>query len=256
MTTIIAGIAVGLLLLWGGIFALLRLVVVFERKHVFVLGGYTTLVAGLVMGLVLFTAAERQQEHRAELQQQMDTVTRRLSDLSERLVGQLSEKADLTASEFEIRARLQTEQADHARTREDLAQKEREYEELDQVLDRERKANRAYQDDINRKLDEHFTSQGQRYQSIGESLEVHRRAVQGIQKHLESLQHDVGKANAQVAELATGQSDLLAKVNAARQVGDSNAQKVDALARSQKALQDDLVRTIAQVDSLYSWKKK
>ena len=68
MTTIIAAIAVGLLLLWAGILGLLKLVDFFERKHILSLGAYTTLVAGVVMGLVLFTIQERQKEHRRDME--------------------------------------------------------------------------------------------------------------------------------------------------------------------------------------------
>ena len=157
VTTIIAAIAVGMILLWGGIAGLLHLVELFERKHVLALGAYTTLVAGLVMGLVLFNAHERQKEHQRDLQDQMATVTKRLSDLSERLVGQLAEKADLTASEFEIRANLQTERSQHANTRATLAEQEQQYAQLRTTLEGERKARLSYQQDINRKLDERST---------------------------------------------------------------------------------------------------
>ena len=64
------------------------------------------------------------------------------------------------------------------------------------------------------------------------------------------------KANTKVAEIATGQTNLLGRVTATREIGDQNAQKIEALNRSQAALYDDLVRTMAQIDSLYSWKKK
>lgn len=256
VSTIIAAIAVGLLLLWGGIFALLHLVELFERKHVLALGGYTTLVAGLVMGLVLFNSYERQKEHRLQLQEQMGAVTRRLSELSERLVGQLAEKADLTASEFEIRANLQTERSQHANTRELLATSRREYEELEQGMARERKARLDYQQEIDQRLDRQFTGLDERYESIKGFLEVHRRAVQGIQKQLLSVQDDVTRANTQISEVSTTQTNLLGKVSASRQISDLNAQKIEALARNHAALYDDLVRTMAQVDSLYTWKKK
>lgn len=256
MTTIIAAIAVGILLLWGGIAGLLHLVELFERKHVLALGAYTTLVAGLVMGLVLFNSHERQKEHQRDLQEQMTAVTKRLSDLSERLVGQLAEKADLTASEFEIRAKLQTERSQHASTRESLAEQERQSEQMRTNLDRERKARLAYQEDINRKLEERFAQQDERSRAIRDFLDVHQRAVQGIQKQLASVQDDITKANTRIAEVATAQTNLLGRVTATREIGDLNAQKIEALARSQAALYDDLVRTMAQVDSLYSWKKK
>jgi peptidoglycan hydrolase CwlO-like protein len=85
---------------------------------------------------------------------------------------------------------------------------------------------------------------------------VHQRAVAGIQKQLASVQDDVTKANAKANEIASGQTNLLGRVTATREISDQNAQKIEALARSQAALYDDLVRTMAQVDSLYTWKKK
>jgi len=256
VTTIIAAIAVGVILLWGGIAGLLHLVELFERKHVLALGAYTTLVAGLVIGLVLLNAHERQKEHQRDLQDQMSVVIKRLSDLSEKLVSQLVEKADLTASEFEIRANLQTERSQHANTREQLAEHQRQFEQLKSTLDRERKSRLAYQAEVDRRLDERFAQQDERQRSIRDFLDVHQRAVQGIQKQLTSVQADVAKANTKAAEIATGQTNLLGRVTATREIGDLNQQKIEALARSQAALYDDLVRTMAQVDSLYSWKKK
>ncbi|MDA0336029.1 MAG: hypothetical protein O2782_12750 [bacterium] len=256
MTTIIAAIAVGVLLLWGGIAGLLHLVELFERKHMLALGAYTTLVSGLVMGLVLFNAHERQKEHQRDLQDQMSVVTTRLSDLSERLVNQLAEKADLTASEFEIRANLQTERSQHGNTRDLLAEQQRQSEQLQTTLASERKLRLAYQEEINRRLDERFAQQDEQQRSIRDFLDVHQRAVQGIQKQLASVQDDLTKLNTKTSEIATGQTNLLGRVTATREIGDLNQQKLEALARSQAALHDDLVRTMAQVDSLYSWKKK
>ncbi len=256
MTTIIAAIAVGVLLLWGGIAGLLHLVELFERKHMLALGAYTTLVSGLVMGLVLFNAHERQKEHQRDLQDQMSAVTTRLSDLSERLVNQLAEKADLTASEFEIRANLQTERSQHSNTRESLAEQQRQSEQLQTTLAGERKLRLAYQEEMNRRLDERFAEQDERQRSIRDFLDVHLRAVQGIQKQLASVQDGITKLNTTTSEIATGQTNLLGRVTATREIGDLNQQKIEALARSQAALYDDLVRTMAQVDSLYSWKKK
>lgn len=255
MPTIIAAVAVGLALLWGGIYALLHLVQLFERKHVLALGAYTSLVAGLVIGLVLFNAYERQKEHRAELQEQMDGVTKRLSDLSERLVGQLSEKAELTASEFEIRANLQTERAEHASARDQLAGTRQRVADLEQTLARERQARLDYQTETNRTLEARFAQQDERHRSIADLLDGTRKAAQGIQQQVTGVQQDVNRANAQVAELAGSQKDLVAKVTGARQVADLNAQKLEALSRSQASLYDDLRQTMAQVDSLYSWKK-
>lgn len=256
MATIIAAIVVGLLLLWGGIVALLRMVELFERKHVLALGAYTSLVAGLVMGLVLFNANERQKQHRADLQAQVNVVTQKLGELSERLVGQLAEKSELTASEFQIRANLQTERSDHERTRQDLAARVKSYQQLRSEFDQEREARRAYQENVNRQLAEHFAGEDQRYKGIREFLEIHRRTIGGIQTQLASVQDDVTRLNTQVSTVTTNQTNLLGKINSTRQITELTAQKIDALSRSHAALYDDLNSTMAQVDSLYTWKTK
>ncbi len=256
LATIIAAIVVGLLLLWGGIVALLRMVELFERKHVLALGGYTSLVAGLVMGLVLFNSNERQKQHRAELQDQVNLVTQKLSELSERLVSQLAEKSELTASEFQIRANLQKERSDHERTRQDLAQRVQLFDEMETRFERERNQRRAYQDEINRQLQDRFKSEDERYKGIRDFLEIHRRTIGGIQIQLASVQDDVTRLNTQVSSVVTNQTNLLGKINSTRQITELTAQKIDALSRSHAALYDDLNSTMAQVDSLYTWKTK
>jgi len=253
VTIIIAAIAGGILLLWGGIVGLLRIVDLFERKHILFLGVYTTLVAGCVMGLVLYTNYERQKEHRRQLQNQMDEFSKRLQNLSERLVGQLEEKANLTASEFEIRARLQNEKKHHERTRSELATQLQEYAELEETLSQERQANRRYQSEQNRRLEERFQQEDERYRDF---TDVHRRTLQTVQKQLGAIQDDLSRLNTQAAALQSTQNSLLGKVNAAREVQDLTTQKLDALARNQAALYDDLNKTMTEVDSLYTWRKK
>lgn len=253
---IIAAIVVSLLLLWGGVFGLLRIVDFFERKHILGLGGYASLVAALVMGLVLFTAHERQKEHQRQLREQMNDVTKRLGELSERLVGQLEEKSELTVSEFEIRARLQTEVAHHKRTQGELAETVARSDELDNVLAGERRARNAYQAEQNRKLAERFAVEEQRYKEIRDFLDVHQRLVRGLQKQVTAVQEDATTLRMTTAALETNQNGLIGKVSAARELSNLSSQKIDAIARSQAALYDDLTRTMSQVDSLYYWKKK
>ena len=255
MEIIVAAIVVSLLLLWGGVFGLLRIVDFFERRHVLGLGAYASVVAALVMGLVLFTAHERQKEHQRQLRVQMDDVTKRLGELSERLVGQLAEKADLTTSEFEIRARLQTEQAHHERTRQELAEMAAESDRLDNTLAGERRARNVYQAEQNRKMTERFAAEEERYQGIRDFLDVHRRLVQALQKQVTSVQDDAAILRTTTAALETNQNSLIGKVGAAQELSNLSSQKIDAIARSQAALYDDLTKTMSQVDSLYTWKK-
>ena len=248
MNIIIAAIVGGVLLLWGGFLGLIRVVDMFERKHVLLRGGYTTLVVSCVMGLVLFTNYERQREHRAELQEQMHEFSKRLSELSTRLVSQLEEKADLTASEFEIRSRLQNEQEHHKRTRSELATQLDQTNALQDKLAAERRARLRYQTETNAKLDERFQEEDSRHKDL---TEVHRRSLSAVQTQLSTLQDDLTKLQPRTASMENKQNSLLGKVNTGRQIQDLSTQKLDALARSQAALYDDLTRTMAKVDSLY-----
>lgn len=260
MNVIIAAIIGGILLLWGGIVGLLRMIDLFERKHILFLGAYTTLVAGCVMGLVLYTNYERQKENRRELQTQMNEFSKRLSDLSDKLVNQLEEKADLTASEFEIRVKLQNETKNHAETQKELETKQEEYSALKQTLDGQLAAQRKYQAEVDQKLDERFQKEETRYQNIQERLGIHERSLQTAQKQLGALQDDLSRLNNETTALQKTQSSLLAKVTNNQQILESKnqdlAQKVDALSRNQAAFHQDLNAIKSQVDSLYTWRKK
>lgn len=248
MNIIIAAVIGGILLVWGGFLGLLRVVDMFERKHILLLGAYTTLVVGCVMGLVLFTNYERQKENRHELQEQMNQFSQRLSELSTRLVSQLEEKADLTASEFEIRSKLQNEQEHHKRTRGELATQLDQTNALQNKLEAERKARLHYQTETNGKLDERLQQEDQRYKGL---TEVHQRSIAAMQKQFNSLQDELTRLQIQTSSLENKQNSILGKVNTTREIQDLSTQKLDAIGRSQAALYDDLTRTMAEVDSLY-----
>ena len=120
MNIIIAAILGGVVLLWGGVFVIYKLLETIERKHLIFLSAYATLVAGSVMALVLYTNYERQKEHRQQLTEQMDVFSSKLNSLSARLAAQLEEKANLTQSEFEVRRDLQNERKNHVVTKSNL----------------------------------------------------------------------------------------------------------------------------------------
>ena len=212
------------------------------------------------MGLVLYTNYERQKENRRELQNQMTEFSKRLSDLSDKLVGQLEEKADLTASEFEIRVKLQNEVLNHAETREELDAKHEEYGALKQTLDGQLATQRKYQAEVNQKLDERFQQEETRYQKIQEFLNVHKRSLQTAQKQLGALQDDLSRLSNETTALQKTQSSMLAKVNNNQQILERKnqdlAKKIETLTRNQASFQQDLNAIKTQVDSLYTWRKK
>ena len=249
MNIIIAAVVGGIVLIWGGIIGLLKVVDMFERKHIYLLGAYSTLVASSVMGIVLYTNYERQKEHRQDLTNQMNEFSTRLNALSTRLVAQLEEKANLTQSEFEVRRDLQNERTNHKGAREELSSQ------IDANSALESKLAAAYQQQINKKLEERLTQEDKRYRDLAET---HRRAQQNVQKQLSATKDDLSKLNTKTASITSKQNTILGKINTTREIQDLTAQKLDALARNQASLYDDLTKTMAEIDSLYSkeFKKK
>ena len=248
MNVIIAAILGGVLLVWGGFLGLLRIADPFERKHVLILAAYTTVVVGCVMGLVLFINHERQKEHRALLEAQMDEFDNRLSELSTRLIGQLEEKANLTASEFEIRSLLQNEKDHHKRTRNQLATQIDRNNSLQNKMDTERKERLRYQSDTDRKLEERFQQEDLRYQNLADT---HKHSLANVRAQFGPLNNELSRLQDQTATLQRSQQAIIDKIAATRETQTLSVQKLDALARSLSALYNDLNQTMAQVDSLY-----
>lgn len=255
METIIAAIAVGVVLLWAGVIGLMRLVELYERKHLIGLGAYTTVVAGVVMGLVLFTADQRQKEHRRQLQEQMNENSTRLNDLADRLRAQLVEKADLTTSEFEVRAKLQNEIANHQTTRQTLAAQRDEYSTLEGVLTGERQARLAYQDSLNGVQQTRFEQEEARYKGLRDFLEVHRTTVGNMQKQLADVQGTLGQLRAQTGGLQNQQKNLLTQVGANLKGQEDLGAKLATLEKQNQDLRHTLDRAQVKVDSLYKWQK-
>ena len=248
MNVIIATILGGVLLVWSGFWGLLRIADPFERKHVLILAVYTTVVVGCVMGLVLFINHEQQKDQRAQLEEQMDEFSSRLSELSTRLIGQLEEKANLTASEFEIRSLLQNEKDHHKRTRNQLATQIDRTNSLQNKMDAERKERLRYQSDTDRKLEERFQQEDLRYQDLAAT---HKRSLASVQAQFNPLLNKLTRMQQQIATLQSNQQAIIDKIAAARETQTLSAQKLDALARSLLTLSNDFNQTMAQVDSLY-----
>ena len=249
VNVIIAAILGGVLLVWGGFLGLLRIADPFERKHVLILAVYTTVVVGCVIGLVLFINHERQKEHRHQLETQMADFSNRLSELSTRLIGQLEEKANLTASEFEIRSLLQNEKDHHKRTRNQLATQIDRTNALQNKMEAERKERLRYQSDTDRKLEERFRQEDLRYQKLADT---HKRSLANVQAQLGPLNNELTRLQEQTETLQRTQQATLDKIAATRETQTLSAQKLDALARSLSALSNDFHQTMAQVDSLYN----
>ena len=249
MNVIIAAVLGGVLLVWGGFWGLFRIADPFERKHVLILAAYTTVVVGCVMGLVLYINHERQKEHRSQLEGQMDVFSNRLSELSTRLIGQLEEKANLTASEFEIRSLLQNEKDHHKRTRNQLATQIDRNNALQNKMDAERKERLRYQADTDRKLADRFKQEDVRYRNLADTQ---KRSLASMQTQLGPLRDGLTRVQEQVTTLQRNQQAIIDKIAASRETQTLSSQKLDALASSLRALSKDLNQTMTQVDSLYN----
>lgn len=245
MELLAAAIAANLILLWGGIVVLLRLVPSPTPRHILGLGAYATLVVGAILGLVLYTLQERQREHRLELEKQMDTVTHRLDELGGRLVQQLEEKADLTASEFEFRARLQHEQEGHQRTQQELAQRE-------ELLEEEEQRRRDYQIQMDRQVQDRFQREEERFQALSGGLDRQQTLLEALQRQLAAIQQATAQLAAQNTGLQRQQEGLAGKLDALGLTQNRQAQQLQTL----QAELEVLARIRTAVDSLYSWKKK
>ncbi|MCE2447981.1 MAG: hypothetical protein J4F35_06220 [Candidatus Latescibacteria bacterium] len=197
MNVIIAAILGGILLVWGGFWGLLRIADPFERKHVLILAAYTTVVVGCIIGLVLFINHEQQKKHRAQLESQMDQFNNRLSELSTRLIGQLEEKANLTASEFEIRTLLQNEKDHHKRTRNQLATQIDHNNSLQNKMESERKERLRYQSNTDRKLEERFRQEDLRYQNLADAQ---KRSLANVQAQFGPLNNELTRLQEQTGQ--------------------------------------------------------
>ena len=183
-------------------------------------------------------------------------MTERLGDLSERLVSQLAEKADLTASEFEVRSRLQNEKVAHKKTRGRLGELNARYSQLGEKLVKERRERLQYQEDQDQEAARRFRKEEERYEGIRDILDLHRDTMKGMQTQLARIQDVTTRLNKQVSGLSANQNSLMEKVDSAAEVQDLNSRKLDAVTRSQTSLYRELARTMVQVDSLYIWKRK
>lgn len=249
VNVIIAAVLGGVLLVGGGFWGLLRIADPFERKHVLILAVYTTVVVGCIMGLVLYINHERQKEHRSQLEGQMDVFSNRLSELSTRLIGQLEEKANLTASEFEIRSLLQNEKDHHKRTRNQLATQIDRNNALQNKMDAERKERLRYQADTDRKLEKRFEQEDVRYRNLADTQ---KRSLASMQAQLGSQHKELTRMQEQITTLQRKQQAIIDKIAASRETQTLSVQKLDALARSLSDLYKDLNQTMTQVDSLYN----
>ena len=237
-------IAGAVILIWGAILAMIRWLDSIQHKHLLGFGGYVTVVAGALIFLVLSTSKAEQdaaeQKTRERLDQTVEYVRQKMDQQSEKLFGQIAEKAELTQSEWEVRGNLQTERAEHAQTREQLLETETE-------LLREATSHRAYRDSLKVERAQHADA---------------RLRLQREVKKLNSTAADLEKTRANLAtssERVRGHESDLKRIrkllaNADQRLKESLSNTAVAnkdLARRMTFHEDALTTLQSSVDSIY-----
>ena len=153
MKIILLTVIGALILLWAGVLALLKWVHPILKRHVLWLGVYASVLSGLLIYLVIQTSITQQDaalvKTRARLNHELETFREKLNDLTNRLMGQIVEKAELTESEWKIRGDLQTERSQHTRAREELVGARDQLIDTQSELIKEAASHRAYLDSLN-----------------------------------------------------------------------------------------------------------
>jgi len=255
-TVIVLTILGALVLLWGGILALIKWIVKdgIEHKHLYGLGAYISVICGVLIYLVIHTSITQQEaalsETKMRLRQELENFQRQLGDLTEKLMGQIAEKAELTQSEMEVRGNLQTERAEHKRTREDLAQSQMQWQQTQSELIREADAHRAYLDSLNTERALH--------RSARERLKEEQHRHSGTQRDLRSTRDELSKARERLGSQKTEIGQLRKNLELAearsRQALENERQLQQKMAAQQKTLgtqQEALDLLQASVDSIY-----
>ncbi|MCZ6633599.1 MAG: hypothetical protein O7G87_09355 [bacterium] len=167
MKIILLSIIGALILLWGAIYALfiaadrekftfakregefLKL----RKEYFWALGAYLTILTSILIYLVLQTSLTRQEHALNNTQdrfyKQMDDLRENFGQQTEKLMGQLEEKAKLTGSELEVREKLRSEIDQHKRSRQELADARSHLQITQQELLKESDAHRNYLDQFN-----------------------------------------------------------------------------------------------------------
>jgi len=254
MKIILFTVFAGLLLLWAGIGVLLKWVQEIQQKHILWLGGYASVVMGLLMFLVINTSMTQQkaalQDTRTLLSEQVDNFRIRLGEITERLMGQIEEKAELTESEMEVRGNLQQERAEHAISRERLVQTVREVKAISGLRDKEHRAHFAHRDSLNTERSLHAETQarlreeaqsliqtrdllGRTRQTLGQAEERAKNLTNDVKR----LRKSVTRAESRAEKSETNEKTLLVRLKGQdSQLGQHN---------------ESLLRLQAMVDSLY-----
>jgi chromosome segregation ATPase len=248
---VISAVLGALVLIWGGVFALIRWVKPLSQKHLLGFAGYASVVSGLSVLLVVQTALQQQdvamKDTRERLDRTVDTFREKLDEQGAKLLDRTLEKVDLTRSEWEVRADLQEERSRHARTNADLRDTRTRLQGTEAALTDEVNARNAFSDSLNTERALRRNSEAQ----LDREGARHKATLGELARAREKLAASEARAERQREELAMLRTSLQRAEQRVR----------DAL-RNASMAQNDLIETMirqvraaetlqAAVDSIY-----
>ena len=229
MKIILFTILGGLLLLWAGIGALLKWIRPVKDEHILWVGGYASVVTTVLLFLVINTSMTQQKaalfDTTTLLTEQVDNFRIKLGEYTERLMGQIEEKAELTSSEMEVRGNLKQERTEHAQARARLGETIEEVKAVSALRYRERRAHFAYKDSLNTErslhagAQERLSAEQQTHKDTRGNLEKTRSSLSKSEQRAKTrgedvkrLRKNVQKAESRAEKAEENEKKLLARL--------------------------------------------
>jgi chromosome segregation ATPase len=244
----------GLLLLWAGIGALLKWIRPVKDEHILWVGGYASVVTGVLLFLVINTSMTQQkaalEDTTTLLTEQVDNFRLKLGEYTERLMGQIEEKAELTSSEMEVRGNLKQERTEHAMARKRLAETIEEVKAVSARRDKEQRAHFAYKDSLNTERSLHASAQ--------ERLKTEEQSHSDTHTNLDKTRRSLSKSEERAKKLGDDVKRLrknMQKAEARAEKAEDNEKKLLTRLKSQDSQlgqhTESLIRLQGMIDSLY-----
>ncbi|MDA0747775.1 MAG: hypothetical protein O2954_14735 [bacterium] len=251
MNVILFTIVGALILVWGAAFALIKWMQPLQNKHFWGFSGYISVVCGALIFLVIQTSLMRQdsamKETRARIDQSVEAFRTRLDELSNKLFTQVAEKADLTKSEWQVRADLQAEKAQHVETRGTLGRTRDQLRDTQAELVKEAAARNAYVDSLNTERAQHRDTRDR----LGQTQGVLQEREQGLASTRQELARAQERLTVQQADLERLRTALTQAETRTRQALENTSTSQDQIQKKLTLQQGALELLQSAVDTIY-----
>jgi len=210
--------------------------------------GYTSITVTIFLILVLQTSLTQQEKilvnTQTRFQDEMSAFRDRLSEQTDKLYGQLNEKAQLTGSEIEVRGKLRNEMDQHRRTQEELAVTK---DALNKTQTLFQSTYRAYVDSLNTERALHASTQNR----LDREIRIHADARSERDKSLQNLskvEERVRLQDRQLKDLNTLLDQAQANAKRAQEISEQAAKR---LLQKADEHQQGLMTIQAATDTIY-----